>query len=100
VTKPPEAIETAIRQLKTFTLLDGFRGLPKGDLPAAVAAIAAVADRAAAHRPTLLELDVNPLLVLAECAGVVAVDALIVKSVSRSASGEEAPSLPDIDVAT
>jgi acetate---CoA ligase (ADP-forming) len=78
----PEAIETAIRQLRTFALLDGFRGLPKGDLPATVAAIVAVADYAAAHRASLLELDVNPLMVLAEGAGVVAVDALIIKSAS------------------
>jgi hypothetical protein len=37
----------------------------------------AVAAYAEAHRDTLLELDVNPLLVLPEGQGAVAVDALI-----------------------
>ncbi len=44
--------------------------------PAAVAALC-VADFALAHRDRLLELDVNPLLVLPAGQGVVAADALI-----------------------
>ncbi|MGF7159787.1 acyl-CoA synthetase (NDP forming) [Rhodoligotrophos appendicifer] len=74
----PEAVERAVRRLKSFTLLDGFRGRPKGDLAATVAAIMAVADYAAANRDTLLELDVNPLMVRPQ--GATAVDALIVKT--------------------
>jgi acyl-CoA synthetase (NDP forming) len=71
-------IEAAIRKLKTFPLLDGFRGKPKGDMPALIAAIAAVADFATVNAHTIAEIDVNPIIVRAAGKGVVAVDALIV----------------------
>ncbi len=73
-------IEAALRRLKSFHLLDGFRGRPRADLAAAVAAIQAVARYAEANRERLWELDVNPLLVLPEGKGAVAVDALIVEA--------------------
>ncbi|WP_374380670.1 acetate--CoA ligase family protein [Dongia sp.] len=73
-------IERAIRSLKMLPLLDGFRGRPKGDLPALVAAIEAIAAYAETHCATLAELDINPLLVLPQGRGVVAVDALIVEA--------------------
>ena len=68
-------IDAALRRLKVFRLLQGYRGKPPGDVGAAVKAIAAIADYAQANRDSLVELDVNPLLVMAD--GVVAVDALI-----------------------
>lgn len=71
-------IEAAIRRLKTFPLLDGFRGKPKGDIQALVAAIAAIADFATAHAGEVAEIDVNPIMVRAVGEGVVAADALIV----------------------
>ena len=40
-------IEAALRGLKLFPLLDGFRGRPKADLDAAVDAILGIADFAA-----------------------------------------------------
>ncbi len=58
-------------------LLGGFRGAPAGDVAAAVDAVMAVAAFAEAHCDTLMELDVNPLLVLPEWQGALAVDALI-----------------------
>ncbi|MFL5258617.1 MAG: acetate--CoA ligase family protein [Hyphomicrobiales bacterium] len=66
--------------LKTFPLLDGFRGRPKADLRALVSAIQAVAEYAAVHLASVVEIDVNPLLVLPAGTGVVAVDALIVET--------------------
>lgn len=75
-------IERAIRRLKTFPLLDGFRGRPKGDLPALVAAVEAVARYAGENIATLAEIDVNPIMVLPEGQGVVAADALIIEGVS------------------
>ncbi|WP_409301499.1 acetate--CoA ligase family protein [Pseudomonas sp. KCJK8993] len=71
----PAAIRQAVLQLRSAALLQGFRGRPAADLDALVAAIGAVADYACEHAATLLELDVNPLLVGA--GGTVAVDALI-----------------------
>jgi acyl-CoA synthetase (NDP forming) len=68
-------IEAALRGLRLFPLLDGFRGRPKADLRAVVAAALAVARFAAAHAGTLEELDVNPLI--ATATGAWAADALI-----------------------
>ena len=69
-----EDIERALRTLRVWTLIAGHRGR-KGDPDSVLRAIEAIAAFAAAHRDDLLELDVNPLLVLPDRA--VAVDALI-----------------------
>ena len=71
------SIEAALAGLKVAPLIAGFRGRPKGDLGPAIDAVMAVADYAEANRAHLVELDVNPLLVLPEGKGAVAVDALI-----------------------
>ena len=70
-----EDIVAGIRQLKCFTLLNGYRGKPRADLAAVVNAIEAIIAYAGAEGERLQELDVNPLLVMAD--GAVAVDALI-----------------------
>jgi acetyl-CoA synthetase len=69
-----EDIERAVKRLRVWTLIEGHRGR-KGDPDSVLRAIEAIADFAEAHRDDLLELDVNPLLVLPDRA--VAVDALI-----------------------
>jgi acyl-CoA synthetase (NDP forming) len=71
-----EEVEAAIRRLKIFKLLQGYRGKKAADLGALVKTIMAIAAFAEAHRGNLLELDVNPLMVRAD--GTVAVDALVV----------------------
>ena len=71
------AVERAIRSLAVAKLLDGYRGNPAADVDALVKAILAIAAYAEANWDSLLELDVNPLMVLPEGAGVVAADALI-----------------------
>jgi acyl-CoA synthetase (NDP forming) len=71
-------VERAIRQLRIMKLLGGYRGKAKGDLAALVDAVMAIASFADANRDRLVELDINPLLVLPEGHGVVAVDALVV----------------------
>jgi acyl-CoA synthetase (NDP forming) len=72
-----EEIEAALRSLKIAKLLDGYRGAACGEWPALVGSVEAIARYAEAHRDTLIELDVNPLLVFAAGSGAVAVDALI-----------------------
>ncbi len=72
-----QAVVEALASLKAAKLLSGYRTGRKGDFEAAVDAVMAVAGYAEAHRDRLVELDVNPLLVLPAGAGVVAVDALI-----------------------
>jgi hypothetical protein len=72
-----EAMEM-LRSLKAFPVLDGARGRPRADLPAAARAIAALSRFAAAHAGQVAEIDINPLLLLPEGQGAVALDALIV----------------------
>jgi acetyl-CoA synthetase len=72
-----ESVLTALGTLGVAKLLLGYRGRPAGDQAALVSAILGVARYAAAHLETLVELDVNPLIVRPAGLGVVAVDALI-----------------------
>ena len=71
------AIESAVDSLRAAKLLRAFRGRPAGDRAALVDALAALARLAWQERERLYEIDVNPLLVLGEGEGVVAVDALV-----------------------
>ena len=67
-------MERALRTLKVWKLVEGFRG-KSGDQQAVIRAVEAVAAFAAANRGLVEELDVNPLLVTKD--GAIAVDALI-----------------------
>ncbi len=67
----------ALQSLKVWPLLTGFRGKPPGDTEALLDAVMAIAAYAQAHAHALLELDVNPVLVLPAGRGVLAVDVLI-----------------------
>ncbi|MFO0994455.1 MAG: acetate--CoA ligase family protein [Hyphomicrobiales bacterium] len=69
-------IERALKSLKVWKLIEGFRG-KSGDQDGVVMAIEAVAAFAEANAATIEEVDVNPLLVLPSGQGAVAVDALI-----------------------
>ena len=73
----PADIHAALQCLQTWPLLTGYRGRAVGDVAALVDAIGAIAAYAQAHASQLLELDVNPILVLPQGQGVLAVDALI-----------------------
>lgn len=70
-------IHAAISRLRIAKLIDGYRGRPKGDLEAAIGAVAGVADYVVKNAAHVEELDINPLMVLSEGRGVAAVDALI-----------------------
>ena len=72
-----EKVLHALAQLKCAPLLNGFRGAPPADLNAAVDAILVVANMVESDPDSIVELDINPLMILAEGQGVVAADALI-----------------------
>jgi acyl-CoA synthetase (NDP forming) len=72
-----EQVLSALGQLNCSTLFSGFRGAPPADLNAAADVIIAVAGIVEADPALIIELDINPLMVLAEGQGVVAADALI-----------------------
>jgi acetate---CoA ligase (ADP-forming) len=67
-------ITRALRSLRIWKLVEGFRG-KSGDPEAVIKAVEAVAAFAAAHPAEIEELDINPLFVLPQ--GAVAADALI-----------------------
>jgi acyl-CoA synthetase (NDP forming) len=69
------AVARALDGLKVARLIAGYRGRPAGDRDATIDAILAIAAFAHGARDRLLELDVNPLMVLRR--GAVAADVLI-----------------------
>lgn len=70
-------IETALGRLRVWRLMAGFRGRPRSDVSAAVDAIAAITDYASDPANDVVEVEVNPLLVLPEGRGAVAGDVLL-----------------------
>ncbi len=72
-----ERILHALGRLQCAPLLKGFRGAPPADVNAAAEVILAVAGLVEADPVTIIELDINPLLLLAKDQGAVAADALI-----------------------
>lgn len=66
------------RELKTWPLLDGFRGRPKADVEALVDAIVAFSKMAAQLGERLLEAEINPVFVLPQGQGVRAADGVVV----------------------
>ncbi|MCP4390594.1 MAG: CoA-binding protein, partial [Gammaproteobacteria bacterium] len=73
-----DEIETALAGLKSAPLLSGYRGRPAADIEATVNAILAIQEYAISKASSLIELDVNPLLIGTQGTGVFAADALIV----------------------
>jgi acyl-CoA synthetase (NDP forming) len=71
-------IEAALRGLKLFPLLDGYRGREKADQDAAIQAIKDIADFALAHADRIVEMDINPLIVRGKTRGAWIADALII----------------------
>ncbi|MDE2370888.1 MAG: acetate--CoA ligase family protein [Burkholderiales bacterium] len=72
-----EALSMA-RDLKTWPLLDGFRGRPKADVEALVDAIVAFSRMAAQLGERLVEAEINPVFVLPQGHGVRAADGVVV----------------------
>jgi acetyl-CoA synthetase len=83
-----EYVLHALGQLKCAPLFNGFRGAPPADLNAAADAVLAVAGMVENDPSSIIELDINPLMLLAEGQGVVAADALI--SLNKKPKSNEA----------
>ncbi|MEX2643436.1 MAG: acetate--CoA ligase family protein [Acetobacterales bacterium] len=67
-----------IEEVKGLAPIRGFRGMQKGDLDALAQAIARLSDLARVDSPSVVEAEINPVLVRPAGQGVVAVDGLIV----------------------
>jgi acyl-CoA synthetase (NDP forming) len=72
-----ERVLDSLSQLKCAPLLSGFRGSPAADLNAAADVILAIAGMVEKDPSSIIELDINPLMLLADGQGVVAADALV-----------------------
>ena len=73
----PEQAREGLQELRSWPLLTGFRGGPECDVAALVDTVVAVS-RLVADDPTILELDLNPVMVSGT--GAVAVDARIIRA--------------------
>ncbi len=71
------SIEAALSRLDLARLFRGYRGKPPADVDALIDAVLGVARYAAANVATLIEIDVNPVIVRPLDKGAVAVDTMI-----------------------
>ena len=68
-------IRQALSKLNVYKILDGYRNNSKGDIEAVIDSVLSVIELISVH--DVVELDINPLIVLNEKHGVVAADTLI-----------------------
>lgn len=71
-------MEIALRSLRLFPLLDGYRGREKADVEATLDVLQGIARFAEEHGAAIVEMDINPLIVCETGKGAVIADALIV----------------------
>lgn len=67
-----------LRELKSWPLLDGYRGRAKADVNAAVDVLCAVSSASVFLHEVVAEVEINPLVVRAEGQGAAALDALVI----------------------
>jgi acetate---CoA ligase (ADP-forming) len=85
----PRAADDMLRGLKTFPLLDGYRGRPRADLESLRDLVLRVGALAATH-PAIAELDLNPVIATPD--GALVVDARV-----RLEAPEPAPAFPSLN---
>ncbi|WP_343736771.1 acetate--CoA ligase family protein [Achromobacter sp.] len=73
-----DEVEAALRRLKTWPLLDGYRGRDRADVPALIEAVLAFSRMASALQGQLLEAEINPLFVKPMGHGVCAADGIAI----------------------
>jgi hypothetical protein len=67
-----------IKQLKSWPLLDGYRGKPKLDVGAVVQTMIGFSTMVASLGERLLEAEINPLLVMEAGQSTIAADAVVI----------------------
>lgn len=79
-----ERARRLIEGTRARTLLRGFRGSPPGDLDALLSALMTLSEYAVTHAGQLIEIEINPFIVLPQGRGAYGVDALIIKRPSEA----------------
>jgi acetate---CoA ligase (ADP-forming) len=80
-----EGAMNAIRSTRAGRLIDGFRSRPRGDMTAVARVVSAVSCFVADFADEIVEVEINPLAVLPEGEGCIALDCVILP-VTRAAS--------------
>ncbi|MFD2207053.1 acetate--CoA ligase family protein [Kiloniella antarctica] len=70
-------IDTALKSLKLYPMMDGYRGLVRGDITALTDTIEKLIHFVEENDTRLMEVDINPVMVLPEGRGVILADAMI-----------------------
>jgi acetyltransferase len=68
-----------LQELRGYKLLEGVRGQPPRDIDALIHAMVGLSEIFAAHRNSLSDLEINPLIVRAQGEGVAAVDVRLLR---------------------
>jgi succinyl-CoA synthetase beta subunit len=76
-----EVAKAMINEVKMLKIITGFRGKAKGDLHALAQTLSNLSQLALHPELYVLDAEVNPMMVMPEGYGVMAVDALIIKGV-------------------
>lgn len=79
-----EDVLRALHGLKCAPLLNGFRGKPHADVNAAVDVILKIVNAVEKNPTAIVELDINPLMLLPEGQGAIAADALLKMNVVKA----------------
>jgi hypothetical protein len=74
-----------VNEVRGFAAAQGYRGRPKGDIAALAATIAAFSQLAAYS--SIVEAEINPLIIGLEGEGAWAVDGLLVTTAAQAGSG-------------
>ncbi|MES0213324.1 acetate--CoA ligase family protein [Mesorhizobium sp. M0028] len=72
-----ENVLSALKTLRSFRLLSGYRGRPLGDVDALISAVMSVAKLVQEPAAHIFELEINPIIIRAQGRGAVAVDCLV-----------------------
>jgi acetyl-CoA synthetase len=72
-----QSVAAALQRLDVSKLFAGYRGKPAADVAALIGTVMGVARYASSHTATLVEIDVNPVIVRPAGLGAVAVDTMI-----------------------
>ncbi|MGI9319325.1 MAG: acetate--CoA ligase family protein [bacterium] len=73
-----EQIRSGLTRLKSAELLRGYRGRPAADIEAVVDAVMKLSEYTSKNKNSLLEVDINPLMVGPEGSGATVLDAIII----------------------
>jgi len=72
-----KAARAMVDEVKGLAAIRGYRSMPRGDCQALAKAVSALSQLAAVEGPQVLEAEINPLVVMANHGGVVAVDGVV-----------------------